>query len=222
LTITKRAFANGTTLAMLSTALFNLAGRRGLSPLGSARAQTTNSLDLTDPGPLPDHVLGSSTATVTIIEYVSMTCPHCAMFAIDTFPELKTRFIDTGKVQYIIREYPLDALAVAASMLVRSVGNDKYKYYDAIEKLFRQQRQWASGRVQNLMTFAVTQLGFTEAGFNTCLADQQLLDRVIKARERASAFGVSSAPAFFINGDKHSGFITIKQMEDLIAPHLKP
>jgi protein-disulfide isomerase len=205
-------------MAMLPVAMLAIAGGQSASP--GARAQTVNGLDLADPGPLPDHVLGSSTAPVTIIEYVSMTCSHCAMFAIDTFPDLKAQFIDTGKVRYIVREFPLDGLAAVAAMLIRSAGDDKY--YDAMAELFRQQRQWTTGgRVQQLMTLAVTRLGFTEASFNACITDQDLLDRVGKARERASAFGVRSTPTFFINGERHDGFATINEMKRLIALHLK-
>src|SRR6266851_7580286 len=143
LNISRRAFVNRATPAMLLGGVFAVAGGRGFSLVGAARAQTVNGLDLTDPGPLPDHVLGLPTATVTIIEYASMTCSHCAMFAIDTFPELKIEFIDTGKVRYTIREFPTPpfmALAAVASMLIRSAGDDRY--YDVMERLFRQQRQW--------------------------------------------------------------------------------
>jgi protein-disulfide isomerase len=203
---------------MLSGALLAVAGWQSFSP--AARAQTINGLDLADPGPFPDRVLGSPAAPVTIIEYASMTCIHCAMFAIETFPELKARFIDTGKVRYIVREFPIDGLAVVASMLMRSA--EEGKYYDIMDELMRQQKEWtAGGRIQPLMTLAVPKMGFTEASFNACLADQQLLDRVLQALDRAQVFGVRSAPTFFINGDKHVGFATIGEMTKLIAAHLK-
>src|SRR5262245_1529618 len=123
-----------------------------------AQAEGVLCPDLMDPGPLPDRALGSPAAAVTIIEYASMTCSHCAQFATGTFPELKTRFIDTGKVRFVFREYPLEPLAMAASMLIRAV--DENQYYRAIDILFREQLQWgASGRVQPLMTLAVKELG---------------------------------------------------------------
>jgi protein-disulfide isomerase len=217
--MTRREFISGA--APLVPWGLALAVGRGRYLVGSARAQTVSGLDLMDPGPLPDRVLGSSTATVTIIEYASMTCPHCAQFSTETFPEVKTRFIGTGKVRYIFREYPLDPLAVAASMLLRSVDEDKY--YSVIDTLFRQQRQWVSDRIQPLMTVAVNQLGFTEKSFQACLADQQLRDRIYKAHDRAEkTFGVSTTPTFFINGDKHGGNLLIGQMEKLIADYSKP
>jgi protein-disulfide isomerase len=218
LNVSRRALLGRAATAMLSGALLAVAGGQSFSP--AARAQTINGLDLADPGPFPDRVLGSPAAPVTIIEYASMTCIHCAMFAIETFPELKARFIDTGKVRYIVREFPIDGLAVVASMLMRSA--EEGKYYDIMDELMRQQKEWtAGGRIQPLMTLAVPKMGFTEASFNACLADQQLLDRVLQALDRAQVFGVRSAPTFFINGDKHVGFATIGEMTKLIAAHLK-
>jgi Thioredoxin len=217
LIVNRRAFVSRTTATMLSGALFAVAVGRGFSP--AARAQTVNGFDLADPGPFPDHVLGSPTAPVTIIEYAEMTCTHCAMFATATFPELKAQFIDTGKVRYILREFTRNPLDAVVSMLIRSVGDDKY--YDMIDALFSQQLQWTTGdRIQQLMTL-VTKQGFTEASFNACLADQQLLDRVMKARDRARAIGVHGAPTFFVNGEKLEGFATIGEMTKLIEAHLK-
>ena len=218
LNVSRRALVGRTATAMLLGAVLAVAGGQSFSP--AARAQTVNGLDLADPGPFPDRVLGSPSAAVTIIEYASMTCIHCAMFAIDTFPEMKARFINTGKVRYIVRELPIDGLAIAASMLMRSAADEKY--YDIMDELFRQQKEWtAGGRIQQLMTLAVPKMGFTEASFNACLADEQLFDRVMQARDRAHAFGVNSAPTFFINGEKHVSFITIGEMTKLIEAHLK-
>lgn len=218
LNVSRRALVGRTAAAMLSGAVLAVAGGQSFSP--AARAQTVNGLDLADPGPFPDRVLGSPSAAVTIIEYASITCIHCAMFAIDTFPEMKARFIDTGKVRYIVREFPINGFDIVASMLMRSAADDKY--YDIMDELFRQQKEWtAGGHIQRLMTLAVSKMGFTEASFNACLADKQLFDRVVQALDRASAFGVSSAPTFFVNGEKHVGFATIGEMTKLIAAHLK-
>ena len=96
--------------------------------------------ELMMPPPLGDEALGSATAPVTIVEYASMTCPHCAHFHETTFPELKKKYIDTGKVRFIFREFPLDALAAAGSMLARCAGKDKY--FPMIETLFSQQKEW--------------------------------------------------------------------------------
>jgi protein-disulfide isomerase len=220
LQITRRNFLNRTCPPALLAAAFAFADRRELSIIGPAEAQTAPRPGLMDPGPLPDRILGSATATVTIIEYSSMTCQHCATFATTTFRALQKEFIDTGKVRFIAREFPLDDLAVAAAMLIRSVGQDRY--YEALDELFAQQRQWSSPRVQPLMAFAIAHLGFTVATFKACLGDRQLADRIAQARQRAETFGVNSTPTFFINDDKIVGYQTIQQMERLIASHLKP
>src|SRR5271167_1757962 len=131
--ITRREFA------MSSAAVLVLGA---LGPLGGpAFSQTISGLELMAKGALDDIAVGSETAPVTIIEYASMTCPHCAAFEVQTFPKLKEKYIDTGKVRYIMREYPLDRLAAAAFMVARCAGPDKYN--PLIETMFAQQQKWA-------------------------------------------------------------------------------
>ena len=138
------------------------------------------------PGALPDMVMGNAKAPVTIIEYASMTCPHCAHFQETTFPELKKRYIDTGKVRYIFREFPLDNLAAAAFMLARCAGElDSGKYYAMIDTMFAQQRTWAVEKpIPPLMAIA-KQAGFTEKTFDACLANQKILAGIEGVRQRA-------------------------------------
>jgi len=175
--------------------------------------------DIMNPGPLPDKFLGSPEAPVTIIEYASMTCSHCAQFAITMFPDIKARYIETGKVRYTIREFPLDELAAAAAMLARSSGDN---YFSVIELLLQRQSQWmATDRIQELMSFAINQLGFTPQSFKACLSDRQLLENVKKAFDRAIALQVTSAPTFFINGQKHNNFQSTAEIDDLIASKLE-
>src|SRR6516165_8706071 len=147
-----------------------------IGALGSvAWAETFSVLELEAKGPLDDIPMGSATAPVTIIEYASMTCPHCAAFAVTTFPKLKEKYIDTGKVKYIMREYPLDPLAAAAFMLARCAGPDKY--YPMIETLFAQQAKWAvRNPIEPLLAIA-KQAGFTEQSFRACLDDKALLEK---------------------------------------------
>src|SRR5262249_4466267 len=122
--------------------------------------------------------------------------------------------------RYIFREYPHDQPAVIASMLARSVGKDRYFF--VIETLFRQQRQWVANRIQPLMTLATKEFGFTEQSFKASLANQELLDAIQAARDRANkVFWVELIPTFFINGRKVSSYQTMKQMEQLIDPLLK-
>ena len=95
------------------------------------------------PGPLGEQALGSDKAPVTIIEYASMTCPHCAHFAIETFPKIKEQYIDTGKVRWIFREFPFDPIAAGAFMLAAAPGKDKF--FPVVDLLFRTQMTWAGG-----------------------------------------------------------------------------
>jgi protein-disulfide isomerase len=186
-----------------------------------ALAQTVAEAELMQPGPLGDQVLGDANAPVTIIEYASMTCPHCAHFALTTFPQLKEKYIDTGKVKYILREFPFDPIAAGAFMLARCAG-DKEKYYAMIDLLFRTQATWAVEHPLQPMLATVKQAGFTEDKFKACLADQKVLDAIENVRDRGQkVFGVNSTPTFFINGQKTVGALSFEDMEKLIQPLLK-
>src|SRR3974390_2044859 len=160
--IPRRQFVMSTTFALgaLGTVgAFEVITERG----GRAEAQTFSVLELEAEGPLKDIVMGSESAPVTIIEYASMTCPHCAAFAVTTFPKLKEKYIDTGKVKYIMREYPLDGLAAAAFMLARCAGPEKY--YPLIETFFAEQRKWAVREPLPPLLAIAKQAGFTEQSF---------------------------------------------------------
>jgi protein-disulfide isomerase len=177
--------------------------------------------DLAHVGPGGDIMIGSDKAPVTIIEYASMTCPHCAHFEETTLPELKKRYIDTGKVRYVMREFPLDALAAAGFMLARCAGPDKYE--TVVETLFAKQADWAMVQkpIPPLMAIA-KQFGFTEESFNTCLANQKVLDDIQAVRDHAvNKLGVNSTPTFFINGKRFVGDLSIDVMAKEIDPYLK-
>nr|WP_244299189.1 DsbA family protein [Roseibium aquae] len=185
-----------------------------------ARAQSVNPEDLLKPGPLGDKSIGDENAPVTIVEYASMTCGHCANFHNETYKELKKRYVDSGQVRFIFREFPLDAVASAAFMLARCAPEDKY--FDVVDIMFEQQRAWAytENPYNALLNFS-KQIGFTQESFEQCLTNQDLLDAVNAVRERGSAeFGVTSTPTFFINGDKHTGALSIEEMSKLIEEKL--
>src|ERR1700688_3146662 len=149
-----------------------------------AVAQAPSNEELMKAGPLPDMSQGSVEAPVTIIEYASMTCSHCAGFAVTTYPELKKRYIDTGKVRYIMREFPLDPLAAAGFMLARCAGEGKY--FDMIDLLFHQQADWAFVKTPLPALLNVAkQAGFTQQTFDACLANQKMLDGIASMRQRA-------------------------------------
>jgi protein-disulfide isomerase len=177
--------------------------------------------DLMKPGPRGEITLGPPDAKVTVVEYASMTCSHCAHFTVDVWPEFKKKYIDSGKVHYIFREFPLDNLAAAASMLARCTGSDKTMPF--IEVLFEHQKDWAFGEgnpVPKLFEFA-KQAGFTQESFDKCLTDQKLLDDITSGRTRAAeVFGVNATPTFFINGKKLDGAPTIEAFDKMIEPIL--
>jgi protein-disulfide isomerase len=176
--------------------------------------------DLAHAGPGGDIMIGSDKAPVTVIEYASMTCPHCAHFEETTLPELKKRYIDTGKVRYVMREFPLDALAAAGFMLARCAGPDKYE--TVVETLFAKQPDWVVQQpIAPLMAIA-KQFGFTEESFNACLANQKVLDDIQAVRDHAvNKLAVNSTPTFFVNGKRLVGDVSIDQLAKEIDPYLK-
>ena len=176
--------------------------------------------ELMTPGPLGDQAQGAANAPVTIIEYASMTCPHCSHFHETTYPEMKKKYIDTGKVRFIFREFPLDPLAAAASMLARCAGGDKY--FPLIETFFAQQKDWVVQKPLQPMLAIARQAGFTQQSFDECLANQQMLNGIEESRTRAaSKFNVTSTPTFFINGKIFRGTLTPEELDKQVAPYLK-
>jgi len=210
-TQTRRQFLKTTALA---TVAFGFAGT------GIALAQSVDQDELLKPGPLGDKILGDENAPVTIVEYASMTCGHCASFHKNTYPKLKTEYIDTGKVRFIFREFPLDPVASGGFMLARCAPQDKY--FDVVDTMFENQRSWAfsDNPYQSMLDFS-KQIGFTQESFEECLTNQGLLDAIEAVKNRgAGEFGVNSTPTFFINGEKHSGALSIEEMGKLIEAQL--
>ena len=177
--------------------------------------------ELMKPGPLPDLVLGNADAPITVVEYASMTCGHCAHFHTTVFPTLKEKYVDTGKVRFIMREFPLDNLAAAASMLARCARDGKT--FPLISVLFAKQDDWAFVKGDprpELLKFA-KQAGFTQESFEKCLTDQKLLDDIAAIRSRAAeTFGVNATPTFFVNGKKLNG-VDLADFEKAFEPILK-
>lgn len=180
---------------------------------------TVDMAALLKPGALPDEQLGKDDAKVTIVEYASMTCPHCAHFAATTFPELKTKYIDTGKARYILREFPFDPSAEAGFMLARCA---KDNYFPMVDVLFKQQANWVGVNNTKDALLQISKLaGFTQESFEACLTDQKLLDDVRSVQKRgADEFKVDSTPTFFINGKTYKGALSIEEMSAIIDPLL--
>ena len=187
-----------------------------------ARAQTMVPLDqLMAPGPLPDIALGSPDAPVTVVEYASMTCSHCAAFHETTWPLLKSKYVDPGKAKFILREYPLDPLAAAAFMLARCGGPERRNAI--VDLLYTQQKDWAFvDKPLEALAALVKQEGISQADFETCLQNQTLYDQVNKTHDLATEkFKVSATPTFFVNGREMNGELPIEEFDKVLAPLLK-
>jgi len=220
--ITRRAFT-----AALS--LTGLAAVAGLSPLRLfsdgliSGAWAQGAADVAKPVSLPDMALGPADAAVTITEYASMTCPHCAAFTEQVFPKLKKEFIDTGKIRFVFREFPLDIKAAAGSMLARCIAKtDSGKYFAVVDLLFKQQNEWAGPKTTEVLKRIGKQAGLTEQNVEDCLKDQALLDKIAADQKYANdVLKVNSTPTFFINGEMLKGETSFEEFSKKINPLLK-
>jgi protein-disulfide isomerase len=176
---------------------------------------TVDMAKLLEPGTLPDMVIGKDDAPVTIVEYASMTCPHCAHFHETTLPKLKEKYLDTGKARLILREFPFDPRAEAGFMLARCAGDN---YFPMIDVLFKQQQNWATAENAREALLQLAKLaGFTQEKFEQCLTDQKLLDEIRAVRARGSdEFKVDSTPTFFINGKQYKGALSVEEASAII------
>ena len=211
------------TAALAITALVAAAA---VSPPGfirSAAAQDVSPVDLAKPVPLGDVVLGSANAPVTIVEYASLSCGHCAAFHSDTFPKIKAEYIDTNKVRFIFREYPLNLQAAAASMLVRCLGKgDPNRFHEAAGVLFAAQDEWATRDTAVRLRRIATQAGMDDNAFTACLANQATVDALQLGMEHASGkLKVDSTPTFFINSTRLKGAYPIEEFRKVIEANLK-
>lgn len=213
--LTRRRFLASTAVLALATAAL------GTSALPSFAQQSVDVAELMQPGALPEMAIGSPTAPVTVVEYASMTCGHCASFHKQVYPHLKTKYIDTGKVRLILREFPLDPLAAAAFMLARCAPQDKY--FDMVSLFFDSQPVWTRTEQPVDALFNLSkQAGFTQESFKQCLTNQTLLDGVNAVKDRgAEKFKVDATPTFFVNGQRVRNFQTIDGVDKTLEPLLK-
>jgi protein-disulfide isomerase len=171
--------------------------------------------ELMAPGPLGDRVLGKATAPVTVIEYVSLTCPHCANFQKTLFPRVKKEFIDTGKVRYIVREFPIGHMSGAAAIVNRCAPEDKYFFL--LNQFLTRQPEWVSQEVRPDALYSVAKSsGMTRETFDKCLSNQTIIDGLTEMKQRGRQFGVIGTPTFFINGRKAQGEVTFDEIKAMI------
>ena len=218
ITLTRRAF---TTAALSLTGLAALGVFSPLRLIGEALAQSAS--EVAKPVSLPDMALGPQDAKVTITEYASMTCPHCAAFNADVFPKIKSEFIDTGKVRYVFREFPLDIKAAAGSMLSRCIANgDAGKYFAVTDLLFRSQSDWVMKNTTESLARIGKQAGLSQQQVETCLNDKAQLDKLVADQKYATeVLKVDSTPTFFINGEKIKGETSFEEFQKRINPLLQ-
>jgi protein-disulfide isomerase len=217
LIITRRAF----TAALSLTGLAALIGFSPLRLIADAMAQGAS--DVAKPVSLPDMALGPKDASVTITEYASMTCPHCAAFNEAVFPKIKSEYIDSGKIRYVFREFPLDIKAAAGSMLARCIAKDDApKYFTVIDLLFKQQNDWVMKNTTETLTRIGKQAGLSQQQVEDCLKDQALLDKIAADQKYAAeVLKVDSTPTFFINGEKIKGETSFEEFDKKIKSLLK-
>lgn len=215
MTLTRRRFLASTAVAALTV------GVLGVSGLEALAQQNIDVAELMKPGPLPEKAEGAADAPVTVIEYASMTCGHCANFHKTVYPHLKSKYIDTGKVRLIMREFPLDPLAAAAFMLARCAPEDKY--FDMVGLFFEQQAAWTrTDQPVDALFNLSKQVGFTQESFKQCLTNQSLLDGVNAVKDRgADKFKVNATPTFFVNGQRVKDFQSVDAVDKTLAPLLK-
>lgn len=171
------------------------------------------------PGPLPERSLGRADAPVTIIKYASMTCPYCRQFQMQTFPVLKREYIDTGKVRYIVREFPIGFQSGAATIALRCAPADKY--FTLYDKLMRQQAKWVSQEVRREPIFQVAkQVGLGRQQFDACYADKTLAEKLNQIKERGRTLGVIGTPNYFVNGKLIKRRLTINDIHNLVREAL--
>lgn len=171
--------------------------------------------------PENDNIIGSMDAPVTLVEYASMTCPHCANFHQLTLPDLKKKYIDTGKLRLVFREFPLDRIAFAVAALARCAGEKKF--FPFVDMMFRKQDSWARGPGSPAPRLfkIVKQAGFDKKFFNECMRNKEVTDRIEKIMNTGrSVHGVNSTPTLFINGKKVNG-VSLSDIEKLMEPYLK-
>ncbi|MHA1164552.1 MAG: DsbA family protein [Alphaproteobacteria bacterium] len=172
---------------------------------------------LMKPGPLGEKVLGNASAPDTIIEYASLTCPFCYKFHLTTYQRIKKELIDTGKVRYIIREFPIGRSAGTAAIITRCAPEKDY--FVLYDKFLRQQSKWVSQDVRPDAIYKIAaQTGMTRQAFDACLNNKEVEDGLALVKQRGREFGVSGTPTFFVNGKKARGALTFDQIKAMLGP----
>ena len=209
------------TIVLLLAVGVALAGCGGVA--GSADVAADKALngppvaELMAEGPLGERALGNPNAPITVIEYASLTCPHCASFQRDVFPRVKKEFIDTGKIRFIVREFPIGRTSGAAAIATRCVPPEKY--FQLFSAFLLRQKEWVSQEVRPDAIYSVAKSsGLSRAEFDKCSTNQTIIDGLTEVKQRGRKFGVVGTPTFFANGRKAQGTITFEEFKALLDP----
>jgi protein-disulfide isomerase len=171
------------------------------------------------PGPLPEMAMGKPDAPVTIIEYSSLSCPHCAAFHKEVFPALKSEYIDSGKVRFVMREFPLNEPALGGAVIARCLEPSRYFAFTSL--LFAKQEDWAfkQDAFAPLKELA-KQAGMTGDEFDKCINDESLQQKILAVRDEGQKKGVNSTPSFFVNDKLLKGAATLEKFGEAMKPYL--
>jgi protein-disulfide isomerase len=193
--------------------LLSLILSAGLAAGGAAAATPAATKLASQPG---DMSLGSPRAKVQVIEYASLSCPHCARFNAEVFPAFKAKYVDTGKVRYTLREMltPPAEVAAAGFMLARCAGPKNY--FKVVDAVFASQSKW-DGDIKPIFQGIARDNGLTDAQFEACLTNPDNIKGVNARVKAAIDAGVSSTPTFFINGVKYEGEQSLEKLDAAIA-----
>jgi len=215
LTVIRRIFAAALSLGLLTAF-------PGAALVGRAMGQSADAALVAQPVSLPDMALGPADAPVTIVEFFSLTCPHCAAFEQNVFPMLQSQYIDTGKVRFVSREFPLDVKAASGSMLARCAANgDAPKYFEAVDMLFKRQEGLVENTLETMNDIG-KHFGMNEEAVAGCVKDQALLDKLSADQKFAyEQLKVDATPYFFLNGERLRGSMSFEELEEKIKPLLK-
>lgn len=206
--------------ALILTAGSTAASLAGFSPAFAADGDMHDVEKLMQPDGLPDRPLGDPNAKVTVIEYAAPTCPHCASFHVNVYPEFKKQYVDTGKAQYILRPFVGNVLDAVVFMLAET-GDDE-TYYAIVDTFMRTQPQWRnSERPRDELLSIALQLGFTEESFEAALTNQELFAGMESVTQQVrNEFDLTGTPTFYINGKQLSGGRSFEQLAAEIDPLL--
>jgi protein-disulfide isomerase len=190
--------------------------------VSDAMAQDATAALLAKPVSLPDMALGPAKAAVTVVEYASMSCPHCAAFEQNVFPMLRSKYIDSGKTRFVFREFPIDIKAAAASMLARCIaGDDAEKFFGTVDTLFKQQDRLMD-QTKDTLKLIGNQNGLSEQAVESCEKDQVLLDKLSADQKFAyEVLKVDATPTFFINGEMLKGAMSFEELDAKLKSLLK-